>query len=253
MNKVTISVVTPTFNSAKSVKNTLNSVLAQSSSPDEYIIVDNASLDGTLDLVNSYRELFAEKNIRLKVISEKDSGIYDAINKGVRCASGDWIGIINSDDYYDELAIARLRTAIAGNHFDVFHGNISIFDSENSSIKYCPIPSAKYTMSVFHPTMFISKQSYARIGFYDLKYKLSSDFEWIMRARKSGLVFYYENQLISHYYQFGASYKNRMKGIFENYKIRKKYSIPFFITYYYLAKEIVFGPIKSSLIKILKS
>jgi len=253
MSKVTISLVTPTFNSAKSVKNTLNSILMQSSAPDECIVVDNASVDGTLDVVNSYKRLFYEKNIALKVISEKDSGIYDAINKGVRSASGDWIGIINSDDYYDHLAINRLRTAIASNDFDIFHGDLVIFDSENISSLHHPKPVAQYTMALFHPTMFISRQAYARIGLYDLNFKLSSDFEWIMRARKNDLIFYYENHLISHYYKFGASYVNRMKGIFENYQIRKKYSTPLFLTYYYLAKEIIFGPIKSSLITMFKS
>ncbi len=220
--------------------------------PDEYIIIDNMSNDSTLNLVNSYKELFAQKRIDLKVISEPDKGIYDAINKGIGYATGEWIGVINSDDYYDEQAIDKLRSATSQHQFDIFHGDLVIFDSENISLHH-PKPVAQYTMALFHPTMFISRQAYARIGLYDLNFKLSSDFEWIMRARKNDLIFYYENHLISHYYKFGASYVNRMKGIFENYQIRKKYSTPLFLTYYYLAKEIIFGPIKSSLITMFKS
>ena len=252
MPKPTISIVTPTFNSIGSIGNTINSVLNQKSLPDEYIFIDNASTDGTLELVDSYRELFAQKNIHLKVIAEPDKGIYDAINKGIQHATGDWIGIINSDDYYDLLAIERLNSALENNMFEIFHGNLVIFDSKQHTALYHPVSDAQYTMSVFHPTMFISKIAYLKAGLYDFRFKLSADFEWIMRARKKGLVFYYDNHLISYYYKFGASYKNRMKGIFENYQIRKMHFVPLPIIYYYLIKEVVFGPLKSSLVRLFQ-
>ena len=252
MNTTQISIITPTFNSEKSIERTLDSVLQQKTKPNEYIVVDNVSTDQTLKLVNSYKDLFLRKEIDLRIISEPDRGIYDAINKGIRNSSGDWIGIINSDDYYEQHAIDRLLAALNTYHFDIFHGDLIIFDSkENTTIHY-PRNDLKNTMSIFHPTMFISKESYAKVGLYDLNFKLSADFEWVLRARKAGLSFHYDHHLISHYYKYGASYKNRMRGIFENLRIRKKHSIPLVITYYHLAKEIVFGPVKSFLMQILK-
>lgn len=252
MSKTTISIITPTFNSVSSIGNTLNSVLNQKYIPDEYIIIDNASADGTLELVSSYKKLFARKNICLQIISEPDKGIYDAINKGVQHATGDWIGIINSDDYYDLMAIKRLYSALEINIFDIFHGNLIIFDSDQEKTLYYPVPEAQHTMSIFHPTMFISKNAYLKVGLYDLKFKLSADFDWIVRARKNGLIFHYDNNLISYYYKFGESYRSRMKGIFENYQIRKMHFAPLTITYYYFVKEVVFGPLKSYLMKLFK-
>ena len=96
----TVSIVTVTYNSEKTLGATMESVLDQTCTEIEYLIVDGASTDGTVAVAESYRERMERKGIRLRIVSEKDRGIYDAMNKGIRMATGDVIGILNSDDWY---------------------------------------------------------------------------------------------------------------------------------------------------------
>ena len=100
-----ISIITATFNRAYVIKDCIESVLRQKYTDYEYIIVDGASKDNTVEIVNEYRQAFADKNYRYRIISEKDNGIYDAMNKGIRMATGDIVGIINSDDWYEPDAL----------------------------------------------------------------------------------------------------------------------------------------------------
>ena len=102
------SIVTPTFNSAKTIFTTVDSVLNQSfNGRYEHIIIDGGSTDNTLQIIESKRTEYEAKGIRLKVISEKDNGIYDAMNKGIRLARGEIVGIINSDDWYEKDALRK--------------------------------------------------------------------------------------------------------------------------------------------------
>ena len=98
----TVSIVTVTYNSERALGVTMESVLNQSYSGIEYLIIDGASSDGTVALAEGYRERMERRGIRLRIVSEKDGGIYDAMNKGIRLAAGDVIGILNSDDWYEK-------------------------------------------------------------------------------------------------------------------------------------------------------
>ena len=115
-----ITVVTVCYNSSATIKKTIESVLNQSIPPYEHIFIDGDSKDNTLAIINEYRVAYAYKGIDLKVISERDSGIYDAMNKGIHAAEGDMIGILNSDDYYEKDALECLKRAIDedNNHSD---------------------------------------------------------------------------------------------------------------------------------------
>ena len=99
------SIITVCYNSEKTIKRTMDSVLAQTVAPYEYIIIDGKSTDGTLNIIEEYRPLFSAKGIKLVLTSEEDEGIYDAMNKGIDKAEGDIVGIINSDDYYEPEAV----------------------------------------------------------------------------------------------------------------------------------------------------
>ena len=113
-----VSVITPCFNSEKTIRKTLDSVLNQTYNNYEYIIVDGKSTDGTLKIIEEYKTKFGEK---LKFISEKDTGIYDAMNKGIAMASGDIIGIVNSDDFYCLDALENMVNEIPFIRFSTLH------------------------------------------------------------------------------------------------------------------------------------
>jgi glycosyltransferase involved in cell wall biosynthesis len=250
MDRIAVSIITPTYNSASSIRNTINSVLNQKVKPIEYILVDNCSSDSTLAIINSYKSDFKKSGIRLIIISEPDKGIYDAINKGIQLATSSWVGIINSDDYYSHSAIKRLLLASTSRRFDIFHGDLAIYESGNEAKLYRPQFKSKFTMFLFHPTMFAKKDCYKKLGMYDLKFKLSADFDWILRARENGLEFFYDNHVISHYYKFGLSHKYRLQGIKEAFQIRRQHKYNLLIAFYYLTKEFFFGPVKSYVLSL---
>ena len=109
MSIMKFSIITPCFNSENTIERTLKSVLNQTYSMYEYIIVDGGSTDSTLDIIRSYKDFFGDK---LKVISEPDNGIYDAMNKGISWATGDFVGIVNSDDFYEEDCLTIVSSYI---------------------------------------------------------------------------------------------------------------------------------------------
>lgn len=115
------SIITVCFNSEETIERTIISVLSQSYQNFEYIIVDGASTDGTLGIVEKYVEKYPDK---IKLISEKDDGIYDAMNKGIRVASGDLIGIVNSDDYYETDALENISETYDGEKYEIVYGII---------------------------------------------------------------------------------------------------------------------------------
>jgi len=102
MKDILVSIITPCLNSKKTIRKTIESVINQTYKNIEYIIVDGESTDGTIEIINEYREKYKDC---IKFISEKDNGIYDAMNKGIKLCSGSLIGIINSDDYYETNAV----------------------------------------------------------------------------------------------------------------------------------------------------
>ena len=118
MNKPYFSIITACYNSAKTIERTIKSVLDQSYDSWEYIIVDGKSTDNTLEIVNAY----AKKENRIRVISEPDHGIYDAMNKGIGMAQGILIGMVNSDDYYEKDALQNIQEAYKGTDYEIVYG-----------------------------------------------------------------------------------------------------------------------------------
>ncbi len=181
-----ISIITATFNSAKTLRDTIESVLRQSYRDIEYIVIDGASKDNTLNIVKSLEPKFEG---RLKYISELDKGIYDAMNKGVKMATGDVVGILNSDDFFTSNdVIAKVADAFAANDVDAVYGDIHFVKDEN--LEKC---TRYYSSKNFHPWMlrcgfmpahpsfYCKKTVFEKYGLYDLQYKTSSDFEMMVR------------------------------------------------------------------------
>ena len=182
-----ISVVTATWNSGATLRDTMESVLRQSYGDVEYLIVDGGSTDNTLDIVREYEPKFGG---RLRWVSEPDRGIYDAMNKGIAMATGDVVGILNSDDFYtsDDILSTVAKAFAGGNGIDAVYGDIHYVDDGNldKCVRY-------YSSRVFsrrlmrfgfmpaHPSFYCRKAVYDKYGIFSLDYKIGADFENLLR------------------------------------------------------------------------
>lgn len=188
--KPKISIITITFNSEKHLEETIKSVIEQNYPNLEYLIIDGGSKDRTMEIVNNYRDKIAY------VVSEPDRGICDAFNKGIKAATGDLIGIINSDD----LQLPNTLVTVAENYeptIDIIRGSIVCWnDQTGSRVTKRPIHPFSLTTSYFmngirkksvcHACSFISKKAYERWGDYQLKYKYMMDRDLLTRFHQHG-------------------------------------------------------------------
>ena len=225
-----LTIITPTFNSAKTIRRNAVSVVNQTYLNFNHIIIDNLSSDETIDEVKNVYEnsCYLEK---LHIISEKDSGISEAFNKGIELADGDVIGILNSDDYfYDNNVLKQVVGAFKDEKLLFVHGNLYFNDPlYGSNIRrplLCPITRA---MPYNHPTMFFRKEVYKQHGFFDTGYKFAMDFEFICRLSKSIIDFnsrgyYIDGKPLVTMVAGGASWKNELDSIEETRKALKKYN-----------------------------
>ncbi len=222
-----ISIITPTYNSEKVLTRTIDSVLAQNYSDLEYIIIDGASSDNTKEVVQSY-----QNKLNIKFISEPDKGIYDAMNKGVKLATGDIVGILNSDDFYDNGEVLKtVMEAFEDQKIDAVYGDIKYFGSDEKKItRYWH--AGEYTETKFnngwmipHPTLFIRKSIYNKYGLYNTDLKLAADYEFILRLLKTNKINikYLSKTLVKMYGGgvSGNSFKQRTKGWQEDQKAWK--------------------------------
>lgn len=184
-----ISIITATFNSAKTLKDTIQSVLRQTNKDFEYLIVDGGSTDETIDIVKSYESEFSG---RLKWVSEKDKGIYDAMNKGIKMASGDIVGILNSDDYFTSDDILQtVADAFKRQEIDAIYGDIHFIRDGNpkkciryySSRMFRPF-WLRFGFMPAHPSFYCKREVFERAGGYRLDYVIGSDYEMMVRLFK---------------------------------------------------------------------
>ena len=191
-----ISIITITYNSAKTLDRALTSVQSQSYKDIEHIIVDGASTDGSRELIEAY----AKKHKNVRWVSEKDEGIYNALNKGIRMATGDIIGFLHSDDVlYSSDSIGQIATAFASQEVDVVRRWKSN-DFHRSSLKY--------GWMIPHPTMYVRKEVYEQVGEYDEWFRISADYDMILRILKAGYQTHYIPQVLVCMEVGGASNKN---------------------------------------------
>lgn len=175
------SIITVCFNSETTIERTIKSVLEQSYHDYEYILVDGASSDRTMEIIHKYEPLFQG---RMKVISEPDQGIYDAMNKGIKAASGELIGIVNSDDYYEKDALEKIAGAYQGYDYTIIYGLVrSVTDGKEVMVFLKNHEFLEKDM-ITHPSCFITKKLYERFGMYSLEYPYSSDYEFMLRVNK---------------------------------------------------------------------
>jgi len=220
-----VSIITVCFNSAKTIRDAIESVLSQNYTDIEYIIVDGASKDSTLSIVGEYASRIA------KVISEPDRGIYDAMNKGIAAATGDIIGILNSDDFYESNdAIAYLVHQFARfPKADLIYGDVVFCKVEDTKAV-----TRTYRASHFrswklrfgwmppHPATFMRRRAYELVGAYSLDYKISADYEIFVRMLYSNKLNYrWVNKVIVRMRQGGVSTSGIKSSLLLNREIVK--------------------------------
>ena len=178
-----LSLITVTYNSSKTLTDTLQSVLSQTYSDIEYIIVDGASKDNTVSIIKEYEPQFLGQ---MKWISERDKGLYDAMNKGIRMATGDVVGILNSDDLFmDEKVLADVAAAF-DEQTDAIFGNLYFVNQEDVNQivrvwKGSPYRSFKSGWHPAHPTFYVRREVYEKYGGFDTTFDVSADFELMLR------------------------------------------------------------------------
>ena len=181
-----ISIITVVYNSSLTIRDTIESVLSQSYDNLEYCIVDGDSTDGTLSIIKEYEQKFKGK---LKWVSDSDTGIYDAMNKGIRMATGDVIGIINSDDFYHKTdVIEQIAKAFENNDIQATIADVRFVNPDNLDRTVRYYSSKKFTVNRFrfgfmpaHPTFFTYKKNFEKYGYYQTDYKIAADFELLIR------------------------------------------------------------------------
>jgi len=219
MTSPLVTIITVVFNGAKNLEQTIISVLDQDYDNIEYIVIDGGSTDGTIDILKKYDRQLAFWT------SEKDNGIYDAMNKGVKKATGAIIGIINSDDFYFPHTISKIVTAYKTGKAAIIHGNQLIIKEYGN---YCCFKVSKPDLtrifnypSIFHPTCFVDKQVYNKIGLFDDRLKVIADYDFLLRAVENQIDFIYIDEILTGFRTGGAS--GSLKGWHESFALKKKH------------------------------
>ncbi len=204
------SIITVCLNSAPTIRDTIESVLAQTLPPFEYIIVDGGSTDGTAETVRSYRDSFIKKGIEFVFITERDEGIYDAMNKGIRAARGDIIGLINSDDWYEREALETVSRCYDRTHFELFYADLRMhLPNGKSFIKRARNRRYATSRDWNHPTTFITADIYSRYLYRNET--IHDDYELILRLKKAGVRTAVENRVLANFRMNGKSHERNIK------------------------------------------
>jgi glycosyltransferase involved in cell wall biosynthesis len=233
-----LSVITIVYNNVKDIERTMLSVLNQTYRNIEYIVIDGGSKDGTAEVIHKYKSRLAQ------FISEPDNGIYDAMNKGLALATGDYVLFMNSGDeiYAPETVTEVFETAASA---DIYYGETEMYNEQWESLgqrRHCAPEvfnwtSFRYGMSVGHQAIYV-KRSLAQP--YDLKYKYSADIDWIIKAAKNASSIVNTHMYVAKYLIGGMSKKKHFASLRERFRIFSKYYglIPNLINHLFIAGNL---------------
>ena len=208
------TVVTVVYNGETVIEKTVQSVLHQEYAPYEYLIFDGASTDRTLEILERYRELFAQKGISFSVVSEKDSGIYNAMNKGVRAAKGDFISFLNAGDWYELDALKNVSDFYGEEPFDLTYGGLHYINpngtvtNKMSKLDRFPVSSRHWN----HPSMFLRREIYQKYGF-DESFRAYADFDLYLKLRKDGTKIRVIPKVLTNFVADGVSTNTSLKKV----------------------------------------
>lgn len=232
LEKPLVSIITVSLNSEETIRDTLESVLSQTYSNVEYIVVDGLSTDDTINIVESYRIDFGKKGYVIKIISESDNGLYDAMNKGIATANGSIIGILNSDDFYiDASVIQTVVDRMITERADCLYADLLFVDRDETSKVLRRWKANKgdfrFGWNPPHPTTFVTKKTYQRYGTYKTYYKISADYDFLYRIiQQESVKAIYLNRYVIKMRTGGKStsgMKSTITGSKEIYLILKEY------------------------------
>jgi glycosyltransferase involved in cell wall biosynthesis len=221
MDKPLLSVITVVFNNVRDIERTVLSVLNQTYPNIEYLVIDGKSTDGTVEIIEKYRD-------RLTVFtSEKDAGIYDAMNKGLSLAKGDYVVFMNSGDEFYEKDTVKTVFASATNA-DIYYGETEMINDQLQNLGQRRHKSPqnftwrdfKYGMSISHQAIFIRRNLTEP---YDLKYQLSADIDWILTAAKKARKIVNVHRYVAKYLVGGMSKKKHRQSLAERFAIMRKH------------------------------
>ncbi len=213
MINMKVSVVTPCMNSAGTIRQTIESVLHQTYRNIEYIVVDGGSSDGTLDIIKEYLPRF---HGRMRYVSEKDRGIYDAMNKGIRMTRGGLIGIVCSDDFYEPGAVEKVVSHLTKDRYQVIYGYCRVMADGHAAgfIKGSHKDLRQHMIP--HPTCFVTRDVYRDFGMFLTVFQISSDYELMLRLYNSGEVTFTQIRSVLSNFRIGGESRNLKRRTFEN-------------------------------------
>ncbi len=221
-----ISIITVTYNSEASVGRTMESVLGQRGLGGpvelEYLIIDGKSSDRTVETAESYREAFAEKGAHLKIVSEPDQGIYDAMNKGIRLAEGEVIGILNSDDWYEPDTLQTVAETFEREDCELLYANIRVHRTNGSTfVKKARLRRFETSRDWNHPTTFVKAELYRQYPFRNLG--IHDDYGFFLQMKKQGRRIVTVDKVLANFRMGGASNQKSLKQAVRRIRDRYRY------------------------------
>lgn len=214
-----VSIITVVYNGVKTIEQTIQSVLGQTYKNIEYIVIDGASTDGTWQIIEKYADDISY------YISEKDDGLYYAMNKGIERATGEIVGIINADDWYAGDAVESMVSFFMRNDVGLAYGKIlRVLENDKEQVySNMPLESIWYQMTLPHPSVFVKKDIYDRMGKFDVNYRVASDYELMLRFYTEQVKFGYVDKVIAYYREGGLSSIRRKESYKDVYDISMSY------------------------------
>lgn len=236
-----ISIITVVFNAENYIKCCMESVVNQTYTDLEYIIIDGGSTDNTLDIINSFH------GAKFKLISDKDNGMYDALNKGIKYASGEVVGFLHADDFYaSNTIIEEIAHFFLKSSSNAIYGDLNYVHPDSFKVirKWISKPYALKDIEQGwmppHPTLFVKKQVYLEIGGYSLNYGSAADYEFILRLLYTSKVkAHYFPHLIVNMRTGGMSNANiwsRIEAFYNDYKALRFHQVPYSLLVVFLKK-----------------
>lgn len=212
-----VTIVTVCYNSEATIKKTMESVLRQTYTNIEYVVIDGNSQDKSLEIIRGYQECFKG---RMKLVSEPDRGIYDAMNKGIRLAAGELIGILNSDDYYEENAVEEIVKAWNRKGMQILYGLMRTLKGGKEYSVSMLSHQFLHEHMIWHPACFVTRDVYDRIGLFDTRYQSVADYDFMLRASDSRKVRFVPVYSVIANYRDGGMSKSSA-GYLEGLKFRR--------------------------------
>lgn len=212
-----ISIITVSYNSAGTIERTIKSVIQQEYGDVEYIVIDGGSTDGTVDVIRKY-----EKKIFFW-LSEPDEGIYDAMNKGIRRATGEIIAFLNSDDWYQKNILSEVAEQFQDNNTQIVCGDVYYHQEGNTTKWHVNEEKVRrqirFRMGFFHPAMFARKNLFEKYGGFDTKYRITADYDWLLRVYDRHVKIAVIDKVLTNFSDGGVSTKDEIRQLDERMQV----------------------------------